>query len=92
MLASVMPLAVDDCTFAYDLTLFGPPAHVHVVLHETELPDALTRFELWLPDVAADVPHRFWQSWYAPAASHCVLPVRRSTAWPAMMSTRETNQ
>jgi hypothetical protein len=68
-------LAVLDWTLAYDLTLFGPPCQFQVVVHETELPDVLTRFEVWLPDVAAEVPQRFWQSSYEPAASHCVAPV-----------------
>jgi predicted exporter len=50
---TVMPLAVVDCTLAYDLTLFGPFAHVHAVFQAMVLPEALTSVEFWLPTPAS---------------------------------------
>ena len=49
-------------TLAYDLTLYGPPAHVHLVCHLRVDPDWPSTPVHCEPEVASARPQRFYSS------------------------------
>lgn len=73
MVESLMPVLCLYTALAYDLTDDEPPAQDHAVDQARVVPEREVYVVHWLPEVAADSPHRLLYRVYVPVAteSHC---------------------